>query len=292
MRSNTNRNGGASRGLKVAAGAAILFLHFPILIIFLYSFTTEVASFRFPPPALTTHWFGQLLGGTIQCDTTQNGDSVSEENCAYQPNRPDFWDSLGLSLRVSAVSTALAITLGTLLSLALFRSRFFGKEAITLLVILPIALPGIVTGIALRSAISLTGISFSFWTIVIGHATFCIVTVYNNVIARLRRTAFSQIEASMDLGASTFQTFRYIILPNIATALLAGGMLAFALSFDEVIVTTFTAGQQSTLPIWILSQLIRPRDRPVTNVAALFVITVTFIPIIIAYRFTRNTAES
>jgi putative spermidine/putrescine transport system permease protein len=126
---------------------------------------------------------------------------------------------------------------------------------------------------------------------VIGHATFCIVTVYNNVIARLRRTSQSQIEASMDLGASSFQTFRYIILPNIATSLLAGGMLAFALSFDEVIVTTFTAGQQQTLPIWIFSQLVRPRDRPVTNVAALFVILVTFLPIILAYRFTRDSGD-
>jgi putative spermidine/putrescine transport system permease protein len=138
---------------------------------------------------------------------------------------------------------------------------------------------------------SLTAVRFSFWTIVIGHATFCIVTVYNNVIARLRRTSQSQIEASMDLGASSFQTFRYIILPNIATSLLAGGMLAFALSFDEVIVTTFTAGQQQTLPIWIFSQLVRPRDRPVTNVAALFVILVTFLPIILAYRFTRDSGD-
>jgi len=158
-------------------------------------------------------------------------------------------------------------------------------------VILPIALPGIVTGIALRSAFSLIGIPFTTWTIIIGHATFCIVTVYNNVVARLRRTQHSQIEASMDLGASTWQTFRYIVLPNIATSLLAGGMLAFALSFDEVIVTTFTAGQQETLPIWIFSQLVRPRDRPVTNVAALFVIAVTFIPIIAAHYMTREASE-
>jgi putative spermidine/putrescine transport system permease protein len=149
-----------------------------------------------------------------------------------------------------------------------------------------------VTGIALRSAMNLGGITFSFWTIVIGHATFCIVTVYNNVVARLRRTAHSQVEASMDMGATTFQTFRYIILPNIATALLAGGMLAFALSFDEVIVTTFTAGQQQTMPIWIFSQLVKPRDRPVTNVAALVVILATFIPIILAYRFTREASDT
>jgi putative spermidine/putrescine transport system permease protein len=198
---------------------------------------------------------------------------------------------MGLSLRVAAIATLIALGLGTITAAAIYRSRFFGREAISLIVILPIALPGIVTGIALRSAIGLSGLTFSFWTIVIGHATFCVVTVYNNVIARLRRTAHSQIEASMDLGASTFQTFRYIMLPNIATALLAGGMLAFALSFDEIIVTTFTAGQQQTLPIWIFSQLSRPRDRPVTNVAALFVIATTFIPILLAYRLTRGTNE-
>jgi len=155
--------------------------------------------------------------------------------------------------------------------------------------VLPLALPGIVTGIALRSAISLADVPFSFWTIVIGHATFCIVVVYNNVLARFRRTSHSQIEASMDLGANTFQTFRHIVLPSLATALLAGGMLAFALSFDEIIVTTFTAGQQETLPIWIFSQLTRPRDRPVTNVVAIFVVAITFIPIILANWLTQET---
>lgn len=263
----SNPTGHASLGLKIAVGLVLLFLHFPLLIILLYAFTTEEASFQFPPPGLTTQWIGELV------------------------NRTDFWNALSLSLSVAAVATLLAIVLGTLLAAAIYRGKFFGREALTLLVVLPIALPGIVTGISLRSAISLVDLDFTFWTIVIGHTTFCIVTVYNNVIARLRRTAHSQIEASMDLGASTFQTFRYVVLPNIATALLAGGMLAFALSFDEVIVTTFTAGQQQTLPIWILSQLTRPRDRPVTNVAALFVILATFIPILIAYRFTRETSE-
>ena len=161
-----------------------------------------------------------------------------------------------------------------------------------MLVILPIALPGIITGIALRSAFSLFDIPFSVWTIVLGHATFCIVVVYNNVIARLRRSSPALIEASMDLGANGFETFRYVILPNIATALLAGGMLAFALSFDEVIVTTFTAGQQSTLPIWMLQELQRPRQRPVTNVVAVFVIAVTFIPILAAYYLTRDTHDA
>ena len=168
---------------------------------------------------------------------------------------------------------------------------FPSRVAISLMILQPIALPGIITGISLRSAFHLGGIPFSFWTIVIGHATFCVVVVYNNVLARFRRTAYSQIEASMDLGANAFQTFRHIVLPNIATALLAGGMLSFALSFDEVIVTSLTAGHQSTLPIWMLTELVRPRARPVTNVVAVFVIAVTFIPILVAYYLTRDTHD-
>ena len=153
--------------------------------------------------------------------------------------------ALSLSVQVAAISTAIALVLGTLCAAAVSQTNFFGRETISLLVILPIALPGIITGIALRSAFSLADIPFSFWTIVLGHATFCVVVVYNNAVARFRRTSGSLIEASMDLGADGFQTFRHVILPNIGTALLAGGMLAFALSFDEVIVTTFTAGQQT-----------------------------------------------
>ncbi len=254
-------------GLTIAAIGVLLFLHFPMAIIVLYAFTTEEAAFTFPPPGLTWQWLP----------------------AAY--NRADLWEALTLSLQVAAAATVVALLLGLLTALAINRAKFFGKGFITFLVILPIALPGIVTGIALRSALKIMDFDFSFWTIVIGHATFCIVTVYNNVIARLRRTGRSQIEASMDLGANTFQTFRYVLLPTIATALLAGGMLAFALSFDEVIVTTFTAGQQATLPIWILQQLTRPRDRPVTNVAAFFVIAVTTIPILIAHRLTQVGGE-
>lgn len=267
MHSSTS-NERASWGLKLAALAALVFLHFPIVVIALYAFTTEEKTYQFPPPGLTLYWFGAIL------------------------EREDFWKALGLSLQVALVATLIALILGTLTAAAIYRSRFFGKEFISLLVILPIALPGIVTGIALRSGIRMLDFDFSFWTVVIGHGTFCIVTVYNNVVARLRRTAYSQIEASMDLGATSFQTLRYVVLPHIATALLAGGMLSFALSFDEVIVTTFTSGaQQQTLPIWMLSQLTRPRDRPVTNVAALVVIAITFIPILVAYRYTEQTAE-
>lgn len=259
--------GGAPLALKLAVAVVMFFLYFPFGIILLYAFTTEDASFRFPPPGLTLNWFSVAW------------------------NRPDIGPPLLLSLQVAAISTGVALVLGTLAAAAVHRSKFFGRETISFLVILPIALPGIITGIALRSAISLLDIPFSTWTIIIGHATFCVVVVYNNVLARFRRMAKSQIEASMDLGASSFETFRYILLPTLGTALLAGGMLAFALSFDEVIVTTFTAGQQQTLPIWILNQLTRPRQRPVTNVVALFVIAVTFIPILLAHRLTRETRE-
>lgn len=254
--------------LKILVAFVILFLYCPFGIILLYAFTTEESAFTFPPPGLTVDWFRVALF-----------------------NRPDIFPPLVLSLQVALVATSVALVLGSLIAFAISRAKFFGREAITFLVILPIALPGIITGISLRSAFGLFGIDFSFWTIVIGHATFCIVVVYNNVLARLRRTAKSQLEASADLGADSFQTFRYILLPTIATALLAGGMLAFALSFDEVIVTTFTAGQQTTLPIWIFSQLVRPRQRPVTNVVAVFVIALTFIPILIAQRLTQDTHE-
>lgn len=265
MRSDQPR---ASWPLKIAAAAVVAFLNFPVLVIFIYAFTTEEAAFTFPPPGLTTTWFGVLF------------------------QREDFWRALATSLQVAAVATLAAMVLGTLLSLALSRTKFFGKEMISLLVLLPIALPGIVTGIALRSSISQYGIPFSMWTIIIGHATFCVVTVYNNAVARLRRTSPSMSEASMDLGATALQTFRYIILPTMATALLAGGLLAFALSFDEIIVTNFTAGpQQQTLPIWIFNQLPRPRDRPVTNVAAIFTILITLPALLVAYRLTRGGDE-
>jgi putative spermidine/putrescine transport system permease protein len=252
-------------GLKIAAGFGLAFMHLPILLIFVYAFTTEDKSYQWPPPGFTLKWFGVTWG------------------------RADVWEAMALSLKVASISTVIALILGTLCAAAVSRTKFFGSEIISLLVILPIALPGIITGISLRSAFNLADIPFSFWTIVLGHATFCVVVVYNNAVARFRRVSGSLVEASMDLGANSFQTFRYVILPNISTALLAGGMLAFALSFDEVIVTTFTAGQQQTLPIWMLEELVRPRERPVTNVVAMVVVLVTFLPILGAYYLTRGT---
>ena len=259
--------GRAGWGLKAAAWFGVLYLNLPILFIVLYGFTTDDASYSFPPPGLTTQWF------------------------AITWARADFWDSFWLSVQVAFLSMLIAMVLGTFAAAAMYRFKFFGKEAVTLLILLPIALPGIVTGISLRSAFALGDIPFSYFTIVLGHATFCIVVVYNNAIARLRRSSPALIEASMDLGADTFQTFRHVILPNLATALLAGGMLAFALSFDEIIVTTFTAGQQETLPIWMFGELSRPRQRPVTNVAAIFVMIITFVPILAAYYLTRDTDD-
>ncbi len=258
----------APLGLKVAATAGLLFMLAPLALIFLYAFSTEERTYQWPPPGLTLKWFEATL------------------------NRPDVWQALTLSVQVAAISTIIALVLGTLVAAAVSGTKFFGRETISLLVILPIALPGIITGISLRSAFNLMEIPFSFWTIILGHATFCIVVVYNNAVARFRRLHGSLVEAAMDLGADGFQTFRHVILPNLGTALLAGGMLAFALSFDEVIVTTFTAGQQQTLPIWMLEELIRPRQRPVTNVVAMVVVIVTFLPILAAFYLTRGGEQS
>jgi putative spermidine/putrescine transport system permease protein len=254
--------------LKVSAIGALLFLHIPLWLIFLYSFTTEESAYTFPPPGLTLKWIPLALAN------------------------PAMQDALLLTIKVASLATFAALILGTLAAAAVYRFDFFGKEAVSFMLVLPLALPGIVTGIALRSAISLMKIPFSFWTIVIGHATFCVVVVYNNVLARFRRSSSSMIEASMDLGANSFQTFWHIVLPNIATALLAGAILAFSLSFDEVIVTTFTAGHQQTLPIWIFSQMLKPRNRPITNVTAMLVVLITALPILFAQRITAGTSES
>src|SRR5512134_1204066 len=210
---------------KVMAAIGLLFLHAPVWVIILYAFTTEDRTYQFPPPGLTLHWFEVAFA------------------------REDIWAAMRLSLVVALVATAVAIVLGTLAAFAMARRQFPGKESITLLFVLPIALPGIITGLALLAGIRTIGMDPGFWTIVAGHATFCLVIVYNNVVARLRRIPPSWVEASMALGADGLQTFRHVLLPHIATALLAGGMLAFALSFDEIIVTLFTAGHQKTLPI-------------------------------------------
>jgi putative spermidine/putrescine transport system permease protein len=260
---------GAGLGLKLASIFVVLFLYFPLAIIVLYAFTTQSSSFTFPPPGLTLEWFRVAFG------------------------REDMWEAFRLSLLVAAVSASVAIVLGSLLAGAVYRSRFFGREALAFIIVLPIALPGIVTGIALRSTISgVLDAPLGVLTIVLGHTTFCIVIVYNNVVARLRRMSPNVVEASADLGASGWQTFRHVILPNLSTALLAGGVLAFALSFDEIIVTTFTRGSDPTLPIWIFQVLFRPRNRPVTNVVALIAVTVTIVPVLLAQMLARSSDDA
>ena len=252
---------------RIAAYAGLAFMHVPVFIIILYAFTSEDRTYEFPPPGLTLRWFEVAWA------------------------RSDIWEAMRLSLSVAALATLFSLVLGSLAALALARGRIWGKEGITLLLVLPIALPGVVTGIALLAAIKAVGFTPGFWTIVGGHTTFCIVIVYNNRVARLRRVPKSWTEASMDLGASGWQTFRLIVLPQVATALLAGGMLAFALSFDEIIVTLFTAGHERTLPIWFFNELFRPRERPVTNVVAVSVIVVTLLPILVAYHLTKPADE-
>ena len=252
-----------SRGLriflKVATSFTLAFIYLPLLVIVLYAFN-ERRTLAWPLPGLTLKWFEKAV------------------------NNPGVRDALLTSLKAGLGATALAVVLGTLAAIAVSRYRFFGRETISFLVILPIALPGIVTGMALNATFRTWGFDLGLFTVIVGHATFCIVVVYNNAVARMRRIAGSLDEASMDLGADTWQTFRYVTFPQLRTALLAGGLLAFALSFDEVIVTTFTIGGQQTLPIWILSNLSRPNQLPIVNVVAVFVILFSIIPVYLAQR--------
>ncbi|HWU87337.1 MAG TPA: ABC transporter permease [Kofleriaceae bacterium] len=253
--------------LRIAAWGGLAFLHIPIVLVAIYAFNTEESAFSFPPKGFTLRWFAEAAA------------------------RDDVIAAIALSVKIALVGTAGALMLGTLAALAMARRSFPGKDLITLAFILPIALPGIITGIALHSVFRLGSVTPGFWTIAIGHTTFCVVVVYNNVVARLRRLPPSMIEAAMDLGASGLTAFRTVILPQLATALLAGGILAFGLSFDELIVTTFTAGREQTLPIWLLNQLGRPRAVPVTNVVALVVMLITALPILSAWWLTRGTED-
>ncbi len=250
--------------LAAWTGLIVAFLLAPILLIALYAFNPSNVQ-SWPLDGLSTRWF-----------------SSTWHNEAMR-------NALWLSLKAALIATAIAVVLGSLAAFAVHRFRFFGREVVSFVLVLPIALPGIITGMALNSFFTVRGVRFSLLTIVIGHATFCIVTVYNNVLARLRRTQTSLIEASMDLGADGWQTFRHVTLPVIATALVAGGLLAFALSFDEVIVTTFTAGAQNTLPLWIFGSIRLGQNLPQVNVVVLLVIALTLVPVILAQRLTRDT---
>jgi putative spermidine/putrescine transport system permease protein len=257
--------------LRLGAGATLAFIYLPLVVIAIYAFNENISQ-TWPIESYTTKWFSEAWGDE------------------------DVRDALWLSLQAALGAMLIALVLGTLASIAVSRYRFFGKETISFLVILPIALPGIITGLALQATIlnvlGPIGITFSIWTIIIGHATFCIVVVYNNAIARMRRISGSLEEASMDLGADSWQTFRFVTFPQLRTALLAAALLAFALSFDEVVVTIFTSGAQQTLPIWIFTNFGRPRELPVVNVVALFVILASIIPVWIAQRIAGGTAAT
>ncbi len=250
--------------LRVWVALILLFLFIPILLIFVYAFNQSNIE-SWPIPGLTLKWFGQTW------------------------NDPEVHSAVLLSLQAAAAATALALVLGSCAAFAIHRLAFFGRDVVSLLFVLPLALPGIITGMALNASFHFSGITLSLWTIVVGHTTFCIVVVYNNVLARLRRTQGSLIEAAADLGANGFQIFRDITLPLISTSVVAGAMLAFALSFDEVIVTTFTSGAQNTLPIWIFGAIRLGQRLPEVNVVVSFVILVTIIPVVIAARLTGGS---
>ena len=251
-------------GLGVATAAVIAFLWLPLLLIMAYAFNSSTIQ-TWPISGFTFHWFSQAW------------------------HDPEVRSSLWLSLKVGLVATVIALLLGTAAAAAIYRFRFFGREAVSFLLLLPIALPGIITGMALNSYFTFWKFNFGLWTIVIGHATFCVVVVYNNVVARLRRVPGSLTEASMDLGADGFQTFRHVTFPSISTALVSGGLLAFALSFDEVIVTTFTAGANNTLPIWIFGQIRLGQQLPQVNVVVFMILAVTIIPVALAQRLTSES---
>jgi putative spermidine/putrescine transport system permease protein len=253
-----------TRGLlRIGAGVTLAFIYAPLVVIVLYAFNENVTQ-GWPIDNFSTKWF-----------------SVAYHDEAVR-------GALWLSVQAALGATVLALALGTLASLAVSRYGFFGRETISFLVILPIALPGIITGLALQATFQNAGIPFGLLTIIVGHATFCIVVVYNNGLARLRRMAGSFEEASADLGADPWQTFRYVTFPALRSSLFAGALLAFALSFDEVVVTIFTSGAQQTLPIWIFANLARPRELPVVNVVAFAVILLSVIPVWIAQRLTHE----
>jgi putative spermidine/putrescine transport system permease protein len=251
--------------LGTVTGLILLVVYLPLFVVLVNSFSTST-SLTWPPPGFTLEWWGKAFQSTGALDAVLT------------------------SVQVAIIATVIALVLGTLISFALQRFEFFGRDSISLLIILPIALPGIITGIALNNFFrTILGVPLSIWTVVIAHATFCIVTVFNNVIARLRRTGTSLEEASADLGAGVWTTFRLVTFPQLRSALLAGGMLAFALSFDEIIVTTFTAGSGvTTLPIFILNNMFRPNQAPIVSVIAVVLVLVSIVPIYLAQRLSGS----
>lgn len=254
--------------LRVFTAVVLSFLYVPLILITVLSFSSS-RSFTWPPPGFSTKWWGR----------------------AFDASGPR--DALVTSLKVALLATVIALVLGSLAALAVNRFAFFGRDAVSLLIVLPIALPGIVTGVALNAAFRELGLDFGYLTIVVAHTTFCIVVVFNNVIARMRRLAPNVDEASADLGGDLFQTFRYVTFPLVRSALVAGALLAFALSFDEIVVTTFTAGPGiETLPQWIFNNMFRPNQLPTVNVVAVVVILLSIIPVTIAQRLSADPSAT
>ena len=262
----------SSRSVRWFAAAAmtfgLAFVYIPLAVILINSFNVSTV-FAWPPRGFTTRWWSSAIGN----------DSIRQ--------------AVVTSVQVGLIATAAALVMGTLLAFALGRYTFFGRHTVSLLVVLPIALPGIVTALAFRTAFrTILGIELSIWTVAVAHATFCMVVVYNNVVARLRRMGTSPEEASMDLGANTFTTFRLVTFPLLRGALLAGALLAFGLSFDEIVVTLFTAPPGvTTLPIWIFQNLSRPNQAPVVNVVAAVLVVASVIPIYLSQRLAGDTTD-
>ena len=250
--------------LRIATGAVLFFMYAPLALVIIYAFS-DTGTTAWPPTSLSLKWLEIAVANT------------------------GLRDAFLTSIAVALGATVIALLLGSLAALAVARHAFFGREVVSFVLIFPIALPGIVTGMALSTTFATIGLPLGVLAIIVGHATFCIVLVYNNVIARLRRTAASQEEASSDLGADSWQTFRFITLPALRSAMLAGALLAFALSFDEVIVTIFVAGGVKTLPIWIFQSFRLANQVSLVNVAGLVAILLSVIPVYIATRLTRDT---
>ncbi|MBO0844163.1 MAG: ABC transporter permease [Nocardioides sp.] len=255
--------------LRVFTGLVLVIVYTPLVLVFVNSFNVD-RTFTWPPPGYTLDWWDLAIHSS------------------------GARDALVTSIEVALLATAIALVLGTLAGLALRRTRFFGRNVVSLLIILPIALPGIVTGIALNNAFrTMLGLELGFFTIVVAHATFCIVTVFNNVQARVQRLGPSLEQASADLGAGPFKTFRLVTFPMLRSALLAGALLAFGLSFDEIVVTTFTAGPDiQTLPIWIFQNLFRPNQAPVVNVVAAVLVLLSAVPIYLAQRLSGDVVNT
>ena len=253
-------------GLRVMTWLTLAFIYLPLIVVAIYAFNPSRSQI-WPPSGISLHWFSEAFANSRVLSA--------------------FWTSIA----AAAGATVIALVLGTAAALAVSRFRFFGRDAISFLLVLPIALPGVVTGIALAATFRTLGVDFGLQTVIVGHATFCVVIAYNNVIARLRRLPSSAEEASADLGADTFLTFRRVTLPLVRTALLSGGLLAFALSFDEVIVTNFTAGPGTeTIPLYILGAIQRPNEVPVVNVVALLLVVLSVIPVWLAQRISGEGA--